>query len=228
MILVKTVLIVDDEPRIRHLISYYLEQEGFKTIEAENGKEALEIFMRKSIDLVILDLMMPVMDGIECCKELRKTSTVMILMLTAKAEENDKLLGYELGTDDYVTKPFSPKVIVAKVKAMLRRMELPLDENEEVISIEGLEINERSHDIIIEGNSIDFSPKEFDILSLLVRNRGHVLTRDTILNKVWGDDYYGDFRTVDTHIRRIREKLKDYAGAIVTVTGVGYKFEVRK
>jgi two-component system, OmpR family, response regulator ResD len=224
----KTVLIVDDEPRIRHLISYYLEQEGFKTLEAENGKAALEIFARKSIDLVILDLMMPVMDGIECCKELRKSSTVMILMLTAKAEENDKLLGYELGTDDYVTKPFSPKVIVAKVKAMLRRMELPMNENEQVISIEGLEINERSHDIQIEGESIYFSPKEFDILSLLVRNRGYVLSRDMILNKVWGDDYYGDFRTVDTHIRRIREKLKGYAASIVTVTGVGYKFEVRK
>jgi DNA-binding response OmpR family regulator len=224
----RTILIVDDEPRIRHLISYYLEQEGYKTIEAENGKAALDIFMRRSIDLVILDIMMPIMDGMELCKEIRKTSDVVILMLTAKSEETDKLLGYEFGADDYVTKPFSPKVIVAKVKAMLKRMDAPTSNVSPNTIIENVEINEVYHEVTVNDEIVDFSPKEFEILLLLAKNKGLVLSRDNILNHVWGSDYYGDFRTVDTHIRRIREKLKDNSHLIATVTGVGYKFEVKK
>lgn len=224
----RTVLIVDDEPKIRHLISYYLEPEGFKILEAENGREALEIFSRKSVDLIILDIMMPVMDGMECCKELRKISDVVILMLTAKSEETDKLLGYGFGADDYITKPFSPKIIVAKVKAMLKRVEAPQINNSTNINIENVEINEMSHEVIVDNEVVDFSPKEFDILLLLAKHKGVVLSRDNILNNVWGNDYYGDFRTVDTHIRRIREKLKDNASLIATVTGIGYKFEVKK
>jgi two-component system, OmpR family, response regulator ResD len=224
----KTILIVDDEPRIRHLISYYLEQEGFKTIEAENGKAALDIFMRRSIDLVILDIMMPIMDGMELCKEIRKTSEVVILMLTAKSEETDKLLGYEFGADDYITKPFSPKVIVAKVKAMLKRIDAPTASLSSNLKFDNLEINEMSHEILVDNEIVGFSPKEFDILLLLAKNKGLVLSRDNILNHVWGNDYYGDFRTVDTHIRRIREKLKNNSHLISTVTGVGYKLEVKK
>lgn len=225
----KTILIVDDEPRIRQLIAFYLEQEGFKTIEAENGRLALDILSRKSIDLIILDIMMPVMDGIETCREIRKTSNVVILMLTAKSEETDKLLGYELGADDYITKPFSPKVIVAKVKAMIKRVDIPIgQDNSSTISIGSIEINEVFHEVRINNETVDFSPKEFDMLLLLAKNKGKVLSRDNILNSVWGNDYYGDFRTVDTHIRRIREKLKEHAGLIATVTGIGYKFEVKK
>lgn len=224
----KTILIVDDEPRIRHLITYYLELEGFKTIEAENGKVALDIFSRKNIDLIILDIMMPIMDGMELCKEIRKTSNVLILMLTAKSEDTDKLLGYEFGADDYVTKPFSPKVIVAKVKAMLKRIEEPQINNNTTINIGNIEINELFHEVLVDNTIVDFSPKEFDILLLLAKNKGLVLSRDNILNRVWGSDYYGDFRTVDTHIRRIREKLKGSSNLIATVTGVGYKFEVKK
>lgn len=224
----KTILIVDDEPRIRHLISYYLNLEGFKTIEAENGKNALEVFNRRSIDLIILDIMMPVMDGIDFCKEIRKNSNVIILILTAKSEENDKLLGYELGADDYITKPFSPKVIVAKVKAMLKRNEILPDQNSGNINLGNIEINEQSHEIMLHDNIVNFSPKEFELLVLLTKNNGIVLSRDTILSKIWGADYDGDFRTVDTHIRRIREKLNDDASSIVTITGIGYKFEVKK
>lgn len=224
----KTIMIVDDEPRIRHLISYYLEMEGYKVIEADNGRAALDTFFRRSIDLIILDIMMPVMDGMEFCREIRKTSNVLILMLTAKSEDTDKLLGYELGADDYVTKPFSPRVIVAKVKAMLKRLDLPTSNDSEVIKYENLEINEMSHEVRVDNEIVDFSPKEFDILLYLARNKGLVLSRDNILNNVWGSDYYGDFRTVDTHIRRIREKLGNYSNFIITVTGVGYKFEVKK
>lgn len=225
----KTILIVDDEPRIRQLIAVYLGQEGYKTLEAENGKQALEIFARKSVDLVILDIMMPVMDGIETLKEIRKISNVVVLMLTAKSEETDKLLGYELGTDDYITKPFSPKLIVAKVKALIKRTELTSDSGGSTsINLGNIEINEAFHEVLIDNVVVDFSPKEFEILLLLGRNKGKVLSRDHILNTVWGADYYGDFRTVDTHIRRIREKLNEYAGIIVTVTGIGYKLEVKK
>ena len=224
----KTILIVDDEPRIRHLISYYLNLEGFKTIEAENGKNALDIFTRRSIDLIILDIMMPVMDGIDFCKEIRRNSNVIILILTAKSEEDDKLLGYQLGADDYITKPFSPKVIVAKVKAMLKRIESPIDQNSGNISLGSIEINEQSHEIMINDNIVNFSPKEFELLVLLTKNNGIVLSRDTILSKIWGADYDGDFRTVDTHIRRIREKLGNDANSIVTVTGIGYKLEVKR
>lgn len=223
----KTILVVDDEPRIRQLITYYLKMEGYDIIEAGNGKEALDIFNRKSIDMVILDLMMPVMDGMELCKEIRKSSNVIILMLTAKSEETDKLLGYELGADDYVTKPFSPKVIVAKVKAMLKRSEVSMEDVSAAIDLGSIKINEAFHEITIGNENINFSPKEFELLLMLVKNRGKVLSRDSILTGVWGADYYGDFRTVDTHIRRIREKLGEYAGSIVTITGVGYKFEVK-
>ncbi len=221
----KTILIVDDEERMRFLISAYLKKEGFNVLEAENGEEALRIFKSNVIELVILDIMMPIMDGWTTCREIRKVSLVPIIMLTAKAEDEDQLLGFELGTDNYVTKPFSPKVLVAKVKVLLKRT-YPED-NSSANSIDGLYLNEESHEAKIDDKEIYLSPKEFELLSYFIKNKGIVLSREKILDSVWGMDYYGDLRTVDTHIKRLREKLGEKAYLICTVRGTGYKFEVK-
>ncbi|MDP4179166.1 MAG: response regulator transcription factor [Bacillota bacterium] len=221
----KTVLIAEDEGRMRELISDYLKREGLNIIEASDGEEALEKFNNEHIDLIILDIMMPKLDGFSVCRTIRKTSNVYIIILTAKEEEYDKLLGYELGADDYVTKPFSPKVLVAKTKALLKRTDETISTIEGVTEIKGVSVNELSHSVTVDGEEIDLSPKEYDLLLYLMKNKGIVLSRDSLLNKVWGFDYFGDLRTVDTHIKRLRQKLQNKSDIISTVRGSGYKLE---
>ena len=211
------ILVVDDEVRIRDLLGAYLTKEGYNIFYASNGKEALDIFKDNIINFVILDVMMPIMDGIVALKEMRKIKNVPTLMLTAKSEEEDMLLAYGIGADDYETKPFSPKVLVAKINAMIKR-------NYNVES-EDLVIDEEGHRVLVDGKEVSLSKTEFDLLKYFVANEGIVLSRDRILDKVWGYDFEGDLRTVDTGIKRLREKLKDKASYINTVRGVGYKYE---
>lgn len=223
----ETILIVEDEERMKNLIEAYLVKNEYEPILSSNGVEAVRIFNSRKIDLVILDIMMPIMDGFDLCRYLRKNSDVPIIMLTAKSQEEDKLLGYELGADDYITKPFSPKVLVAKVKVLLKRYYAEEQNNRNGINLNGLVINELSHKVIIDDNEIYLSPKEYDLLLYFVKNKGIVLSRDKILDGVWGMDYYGELRTVDTHIKRLREKLLNKAYLITTVRGSGYKLEVK-
>lgn len=225
-ILSESILIVEDEDRMRELIKAYLRREGYSVLEAADGKEALEMFDRNSISLVILDIMLPLLDGWTVCTNIREKSEVPIIMLTAKSEEDDKLLGYELGADDYVTKPCSPKVLTAKVKVLLKRIQP--NEKSKVQNFDGLKIDAISHEVTIEDKEIYLSPKEYDLLIYFSNNKGITLTRDKILDNVWGEDYYGDLRTVDTHVKRLREKLQDKAYLVATVRGSGYKFEVKK
>lgn len=228
----QAILIVEDEERMRSLLKDYFNKYGYKTYEAENGVEALKIFKSKTIDLVVLDVMMPYMDGFEVCEMIRKDSDVPIIILTAKSEEEDKLLGYELGADDYVTKPFSPKVLVAKGKALLKRSTYPgegINKNkDEIFNESGLLIDDISHMVCIDNEEIQLSPKEYDLLLYFAHNVNIALSRDKLLDGVWGIDYYGDLRTVDTHVKRLREKLKQKSSLITTVRGSGYKFEVKK
>lgn len=227
--IVRTIMIAEDEERMRQLLSDFLKREGLNIIEAENGKTALELFEKHSVDLLILDLMMPLVDGLSVCTGIRKKSDVPIIMLTAKSEEDDKLLGYELGADDYVTKPFNPRVLVAKVKALLKRTEAGRQETagsgDGMIRLGGLVVNELSHDAYINNEKLHLTPKEYDLLLYFAKNKGIAFSRDKLLNEVWGYDYCGDFRTVDTHIKRLRQKLGEKAGMISTVRGNGYKLE---
>ncbi|QGU95864.1 response regulator [Clostridium bovifaecis] len=220
-------ILVEDEERMRKLLRDYFKSSGFDILEGENGVKALDLFKNNKIDLVILDIMMPYMDGWTVCTRIRKSSDIPIIMLTAKGEEEDKLLGYELGVDDYVTKPFSPKVLVAKAKALLKRSGVEAKTETRIKDFNGLEINQLSHEVKIDGEEIQLSPKEYDLLIFFANNEEISLSRDVILDKVWGFDYYGGLRTVDTHVKRLREKLKHKADYIVTVRGSGYKFEVR-
>lgn len=221
----KSILIVEDELRIRFLLRDYLMKEDYNVFEASNGEEGLFMFSTQKIDLVLLDIMMPVMDGLTMLGKLREVSTVPVVLLTAKGEEEDKLQGYDYGADDYVTKPFSPKVLIAKVKALLKRTREDLDSSSQ--DFNGLTINKLSHEVKIDGNEIVLSPKEYELLIYLITNEGIALTRDNILDNVWGLDYYGDIRTVDTNVKRLREKLLDKANYVVTVRGSGYKFEAK-
>lgn len=224
----KTILLVDDEERLRFLMDAYLKKEGFSTIQAENGEQAIKAFKENSVDLVVLDIMMPIMDGWATCRELRKISNVPVIMLTAKAEDEDQLLGFQLGTDSYVTKPFSPKVLVARIKALLKRAYPNEEENNNDKFYDGIYVNEEYHEVKINEKEIYLSPKEFELLCYFIRNKDIVLTREKILDAVWGLDYEGDLRTVDTHIKRLREKLGEKAYLIATIRGTGYKFEVKK
>jgi len=219
----KSILIVEDELRIRFLLRDYLMKEDFNVFEASNGEEGLFIFSTQKIDLVLLDIMMPIMDGLTMLEKLREVSTVPVILLTAKGEEEDKLQGYDYGADDYITKPFSPKVLIAKVKALLKRTREDLDSSSQ--DFNGLTINKLSHEVKIDGKEIILSPKEYELLIYLVTNESIALSRDNILDNVWGIDYYGDIRTVDTNVKRLREKLLDKANYIITVRGSGYKFE---
>ncbi len=223
----RTILIVEDEYRMRHLIAGYLNKEGFNVIEAVDGIDALEKFKPGKVDLILLDIMMPRLDGLAVCSAIRKQSNVYIILLTAKSQEEDKILGYEIGADDYITKPFSIKVLIAKVKALIKRLDTNTSLNNDIYEIGGLVINELSHSVAVDSESIDLSPKEYDLLLYLVKNQGILLSRDTILNGVWGYDYDGDLRTVDTHIKRLRQKLKGIAYLISTIRSGGYKFEVK-
>lgn len=221
----KSILIVEDELRIRFLLRDYLLKEDFNVYEASNGEEGLFVFSSQKIDLVLLDIMMPIMDGLTMLEKLRDASTVPVILLTAKGEEEDKLQGYDYGADDYITKPFSPKVLIAKVKALLKRTREDVDSS--VQDFNGLSINKLSHEVQINGEEILLSPKEYELLTYLVTNEGIALSRDNILDNVWGIDYYGDIRTVDTNVKRLREKLLDKSNYIVTVRGSGYKFEAK-
>ena len=221
----KTVLIVDDEQRIRKLISDFLQRDGYTVVEADNGQSALALFAAERIDLVILDVMMPEPDGLTVCREIRKKSSVPIIMLTARSEELDQLFAFELGADEYVTKPFSPKVLTARVNALFRRLE---SEKTLERSSNGLSIDTESRLVFVDAQPIELSPKEYDLLAFLFENRGKALSRQQILNQVWNFDYYGDLRTVDTHINRLRSKLGDNASLVQTIRGYGYRFEVEK
>lgn len=221
----KTILIVEDEIKIRFLLRDYFQKECFNVLEAENGQEALDTFKNNRIDLIILDIMMPVMDGLTVLEKIRKVSTIPIVLLTAKGQEEDKLQGYEFGADDYMTKPFSPKVLVAKVKALLKRTRDDVDAS--IQNFNGLVINKLSREVKIYDEVISLSPKEYELLIYLTSNEGIALSRDNVLDNVWGFDYYGDIRTVDTNVKRLREKLGEKSNYIVTVRGSGYKFEVK-
>lgn len=222
----KKILVVDDESRMRKLVGDFLKKEGYEVIEAENGKEAMDrFFEEKSIDLVILDVMMPQYDGWAVCREIRKTSKVPIIMLTARAQESDELFGFELGADEYVTKPFSPNILVARVNALFRRLD---KEQGPVQCFDTLAIDDRGHYVSLDNEPLDLSPKEYELLLYMVKNRGKALNREQILQGVWDYDYFGELRTVDTHIQRLRTKLRDKSHFIQTVRGVGYRFEVEK
>ncbi len=222
----KNILIVEDEFRIRFLLRDYFNTENFRVFEAENGQIALDIFKENKIDLIILDIMMPVMDGLTTLEKIREVSTLPVILLTAKGQEEDKLQGYDFGADDYITKPFSPKVLVAKVKALLKRTRDDIDSSTQDHG--GILINKLSHEIKINDTILSLSPKEYELLLYLIDNESIALSRDNILDNVWGIDYYGDIRTVDTNIKRLREKLGDKSNYIITVRGSGYKFEVTK
>ncbi|MCM8712059.1 response regulator transcription factor [Clostridium sp. SYSU_GA19001] len=221
------ILIVDDEDRMRKLIVAYLKKEGYETLEAENGMEALNIFKNEKVHLIILDIMMPVMDGLTVCRELRKTSNVPIIFLTAKGEDEDKLLGFELGTDHYVTKPFNMKLLIAKIKSLINRVYNSEPQLKKEHFYDGLYIDELSHKVTVNGSALNLSPKEFDLLVYFALNKDIVLSREKILDYIWGYDFEGDLRTVDSHIKRLREKLGEKAYLISTVRGTGYKFEAK-
>lgn len=218
------VLIVDDESRMRKLVKDFLVKKEFEVLEAENGEEAVDIFFSmKDIALLILDIMMPKMDGWEVCREIRKKSNVPIIMLTAKSDERDELLGFELGVDEYISKPFSPKILVARVEAILRRTNAI---NSDVIELGGIVLDQSAHEVHIDGKLIDLSYKEFELLVYFITNKGVALSREKILNHVWNYDYFGDARTIDTHVKKIRSKMGEKGNYIKTVWGMGYKFEV--
>lgn len=223
------ILIVDDDSNIVELIRLYLEKEGFDTVTASNGRQALEKFSAEAPALIVLDVMMPEMDGWQVCREIRKTSEVPIIMLTAKGETFDKVLGLELGADDYMVKPFETKELIARIKAVLRRFESKEPEPSKEIVYPHLSINISNYELKIDGELIEIPPKELELLHFLASNPNRVYTREQLLEEVWGFDYFGDSRTVDVHIKRLREKLEhiDANWQLKTVWGVGYKFEVR-
>lgn len=219
------ILVVDDESRIRKLVKDFLSKNGYEVMEASDGEEAFEMFLsNKDISLIILDVMMPRMDGWETVKEIRNYSKVPIIMLTAKSEEKDELKGFDLGVDEYVSKPFSPKILVARVEAILRRTNQL--EQEEILACGNIELNISAHLALIDGQEIDLSFKEFELLKYFIENKGIALSRDKILNNVWDYDYFGDARTVDTHVKKLRSKMGAAGDSIKTIWGIGYKMEV--
>lgn len=224
----KKILVVDDEQLIRKLVTDFLKRQGYRTVEAEDGRQALDIFsLEENIDLIILDVMLPEYDGFTVCREIRKKSKVPIIMLTARGEEFDEVFGLDIGADEYISKPFSPNVLIARVNAVLRRAtSTGIDTSFK--EFQGLKIDKNAHQVTIEGNIIDLSPKEYELLTYLSENYGKALSREQILDKVWGYDYYGDLRTVDTHINRLRIKLDTKSDYVHTVRGYGYRFEVDK
>ena len=218
------ILVVDDESRMRKLVRDFLVKQNFDVLEAGDGEEAVDIFFReKDIALIILDVMMPKMDGWQVCREIRAYSKVPIIMLTAKSDERDELQGFDLGVDEYITKPFSPKILVARVEAILRRSNLLT--NEDIISAGGIELNKSAHQVKIDGKDIELSFKEFELLAYFMENQGIALSREKILNNVWNYDYFGDARTIDTHVKKLRIKLGEKGELIKTIWGMGYKFE---
>lgn len=218
------VLMVDDEARMRKLVKDFLAIKGYKVIEAEDGEQAVDIFFKeKDIGLVILDVMMPKMDGWEVCRTLRRYSQVPIIMLTARSEERDELLGFELGVDEYISKPFSPKILVARIEAILRRGNAGTGE---ILEAAGIRVDKDAHEASVDGQPVDLSNKEFELLTYFMENQGMALSREKILNNVWNYDYFGDARTIDTHVKKLRSKLGEKGELIKTIWGMGYKFEV--
>lgn len=218
------ILVVDDESRMRKLVKDFLTKKNYDVLEAENGEQAVDTFFQsKDISLIILDVMMPKMDGWQVCREIRQYSRVPIIMLTAKSDEKDELLGFELGVDEYISKPFSPKILVARVEAILRRSNAL---EEETIEVGGIVLDKAAHQVKIDGANVDLSFKEFELLTYFVTNQGVALSRERILNNVWNYDYFGDARTIDTHVKKLRSKMGPKGDFIKTIWGMGYKFEV--
>lgn len=220
----RKILVVDDESRMRKLVKDFLVRSNFEVVEAEDGEQALDIFFRdKEIVLVVLDVMMPKLDGWQVCQEIRAYSKVPIIMLTAKSEERDELKGFQLGVDEYISKPFSPKILVARIEAILRRTNQA--GSEEKLSCGGIEVDKAAHQVWIDGQPVDLSFKEFELLTYFLENKGIALSREKILNNVWNYDYFGDARTIDTHVKKLRSKLGDKGDLIKTIWGMGYKLE---
>ena len=220
------ILIVDDEQRMRNLIKDFLKQKGYSSLEAKDGEEAIKIFEenKNKIQLILLDVMMPKLDGWSVLRQIRQTSKVPIIMLTARSEEQDELFGFELGVDEYISKPFSPKILVARVEAILRRAN---GDKKEIKDYGGIKINKEGHTVSVDGKEIELSLREYELLTYLVENKSVALSRDKILNNVWNYDYYGDSRTIDSHIKKIRHKLGKKGKYIETIRGIGYKFEIK-
>ena len=225
--LMKRLLIVDDEANIRLVVKEYAEFEGYEVAEAEDGMQAVELVKSQDFDVIIMDIMMPRLDGFSACKEIKKYKNIPVIMLSARGEEYDKLFGFELGIDDYVVKPFSPKELMARVKAVIKRSEHAAPANPDRLKFEGLEIDMAGREVYVNGKRVSMTPKEYDLLFYLVKNSNIALTRDKLLEEVWGYDFFGDDRTVDTHIKMLRNSLGEYRKFIVTLRGMGYKFEVR-
>lgn len=222
----KNILVVDDEPLIRKLVVDFLKKDGYEVVEAEDGKKAMDLFFsEEKIDLIILDVMLPEYDGFTVCREIRKKSKVPIIMLTARGDEFDEIFGLDIGADEYIAKPFSPNILIARVNAVLRRT---VSTNVNINDFNGLKIDNDAHQVIVDGRIVDLSPKEYELLTYLSENYGRALSREQILDKVWGYDYYGDLRTVDTHINRLRIKLDSKSDYVSTVRGYGYRFEAKK
>ena len=221
------ILVVDDEMRLRKLVKDFLRKSGYEVLEAADGEEALDLFYEdKSISLIICDIMMPKINGYEVVKEIRQTSDLPIIMLTAKGEESDELQGFDLGVDEYISKPFSPKILVARVEAILRRSNAKLADD--TLSVGGITIDLNAHEVKVDGQEVVLSFKEFELLHYFFLNQGMALSREKILNKVWNYDYYGDPRTIDTHVKKLRSKLGSKGDYIKTIWGIGYKFEVNQ
>ena len=219
------ILVVDDESRMRKLVRDFLEREGYAVLEAGDGMEAMDIFYEeKDIALIILDVMMPHMDGWQTCREIRKESKVPIIMLTARSEERDELQGFELGVDEYISKPFSPKILVARIEAILRRGSGT--STGEILEADGIRVDKDAHEVTVDGKPVDLSNKEFELLTYFMENKGIALSREKILNNVWNYDYFGDARTIDTHVKKLRSKLGPKGDNIKTIWGMGYKLEV--
>lgn len=221
------ILVVDDESRMRKLVRDFLVKNNYEVVEAADGEEALDLFFEiNDIDLVILDVMMPKMDGWQVCREIRAYSKAPIIMLTAKSDERDELLGFELGVDEYISKPFSPKILVARVEAILRRTGQAAGEM--IVEAGGIRLDKQAHSVMVEGKPVDLSYKEFELLAYFMENRGIALSREKILNSVWNYDYFGDARTIDTHVKKLRSKMGEKGELIRTIWGMGYKFEVNE
>lgn len=218
------ILVVDDEKLIREVIKEYLLLENFNVYEAENGENAILVFKKNNIDLVIMDIMMPKMDGYTACKEIKKIKDVPFIMLSARSEEYDKLIGFDLGIDDYVTKPFSPKELVARVKAITKRN----NKEASTIILSGIKIDDLAHEVYVDDKLVELTPKEYDLLKYLIENKNIALSRENLLSNIWGYDFYGDDRTVDTHIKTLRAHLGKYRDLIKTVRGMGYKIEYKE
>ena len=220
------ILVVDDEFRIRQIIRKYAEFEGYEVEEAVDGMQAIQICRQKEFDLIIMDVMMPELDGFSACREIRKFRDTPIIMLSARGEEYDKIHGFELGSDDYVVKPFSPKELMMRVGAVIKRSGKSGDEQKnDIFTYEGLEVNFTARTVTIDGERIEMTPKEYDLFFYMVRNKGIALTRESLISEVWGYDFFGDERTLDTHIKLLRKSLGKYSKCIVTLRGVGYRFE---